>query len=702
VTSLLGRVLGPRNSVPAPYIPRRGYGVVNGHAEGKPIGAMSEISALFPIVSTGANAVSQIEWKLYRRATNGLEADRVELDSSKHLAAKVWNRWNPFFHRQLGVESAQQHLELLGECILVCSRSPLMPSLGPLEMWPVRPDRMTPVPDRETYLRGWIYTSPDGEKVPLETQDVLQIRMPNPEDPYRGLGPVQAMLMDLDSAKYSAAWNRNFFKNDATPGGVIEFPENYTMSDAEWREFTDRWREQHQGVSNAGRVAILEAGAKWVDRGLSMRDMQFTELRQLSNEMIRKAFGFPKHLLGDSEDVNRANAEAQDAMFGTWFLKPRAERWKHMLNFQFLPMFGTFADGLEFDYENPVPEDREAEGKSLQIRTTALALLAEKGFDTSELCELLDFPELSYTRPEPSAPAVAPGQKAAPAVENTAPAGKAAAVTLPWATHVHAHHAHVLARPQSAAPGPPPEVDLADVQAAWEAARERLAAAWASITDSQREDLVRQVREVVDSGDVAQLASLTTDSAAGAELLAEFMRELAQVAGSQVAAEAAVAGVYLAAQVPEEGVIAETAAITAAILAAELALSAGREALRVRFPGATGREVSDAVANHLRNLSGAFEAKHLGAALTGAQNGARIATFAKGPIAALYANETLDKSTCGPCRTVNGRWLGNSDNGTDMEQVNKTYPLAGYIDCEGGVNCRGTVTGVWRSQTLGG
>ncbi|NIS37117.1 MAG: phage portal protein, partial [Actinobacteria bacterium] len=72
------------------------------------------------------------------------------------------------------------------------------------------------------FLAGFLYHGPNGEQVPLSLDEVIHIRYPNPLDPYRGLGPVQSAMIDLDSARYSAEWNRNFFVNSAEPGGHLE------------------------------------------------------------------------------------------------------------------------------------------------------------------------------------------------------------------------------------------------------------------------------------------------------------------------------------------------------------------------------------------------------------------------------------------------------------------------------------------------
>lgn len=681
----------PRNDSPVPYVTKsqtQPLGYHAGHTPGSALAAMSEVPALFPIVAGNANAVARVQWHAYRKAASGKKEDRELIPDNKHLSTYLLNNPNPFFYGALLRESIQQYVELTGIGHVLLST---MGNGMPYQLWPVRPDRMFPVPDRETFLAGWIYRSPDGELVPLDVGQVMAIRQPDPEDIYGGLAATRSMGVDMETARLSAQWNRNFFLNDASPGGLVMFEEELT--DEEFRDFRERWRVQHQGVSNAGRVALLEKNAKWADRSFSLKDMQFKEMRELSAEMTRQGYAYPKHLLGQVDIGNRATAEAQNAMYGQWQLIPKLDRWAGALNHFFLPLCGPGFDQIELDYDDPVPEDADAENASRDSRVTNAVALIGAGFDASEVCDWAELPEFTFTAPAPPpAPVIAP-----PAGDTATPPAPA---TGNRRAHVHAHHAWAMTRPQDEAPGPAPEVDLSAVQASWLAARDDLVARWRTISDGQREELVRQVREIIDSGDLAALASMGVTSAAGAAMLAEAMTELAREAGTQVTTEASAQGVIVPAMMPSAAGVTAVASVTAALLAGDLVLSAAREALRVHSPDTTGQQVAEKVADHLRALTGASVEKQLGAALTGAQNGARLATFSAGPVAALYANETLDKRTCGPCREIDGRWLGNSD-GTDMEQINRTYPMAGYIGCLGGTYCRGTVTGVWRSKTTG-
>ena len=355
--------------------------------------AMSAVGTLFAIVDRTSNATALVDWKLYRKAKSGRKEDRTEVTS--HAALDLWNRPNPFMPRQEFVESSTQHYDLTGETEWVIARHPGVDI--PLELWPVRPDRITPVPDRDNFLKGYVYTSPDGEQIPLELNEVIQLRRPNPLDPYRGLSPVLSILPDLDTSRYAAEWSRAFFQNSAQPGGIIEVPVH--LQDHEFDEMRERWAEQHKGVANAHKVAIVEYGAKWADRTISQRDMQFVELRGATADRVREAYGISKSAIGDFEDINRASALAAKAWFAEQQTIPRLERIKAALNFELLPMFGATAVGLEFDYENPTPPDPEQEAATLTARVNAAAALIEAGVYGPAALEAFELPAIQFGQP---------------------------------------------------------------------------------------------------------------------------------------------------------------------------------------------------------------------------------------------------------------------------------------------------------------
>jgi HK97 family phage portal protein len=362
---------------------------------------------LYSLVDLIAASTSSVDWHLYRKQKPGAsKGERVEVTS--HLALDVWNRPNNFFTQQLFIQTFQQHKELVGEFWWVVSHN----MFGwPESIWVVRPDRMYPVPSAKEGLTGYIYVSPDGEQVPLALNEVIRARSPNPLDPGpagRGMGAVQSILATLDSARYSAEWNRNFFMNSAVPGGIIEVPDS--LDDTDFDRLRMQWGEQHRGVSAAGRVGILEGGAKWVDGSSTHDDMQFAELTSVDEGLIRKAFRIHPHMLGDSDDVNLANAQAADYTFAQWTSKLRLDVIRDVLNTDFLPQFGPFGHGtgqpdVEFDYDSPVPEDQEAADKRTEVQAKAANLLVAAGYEPSDVLLTLGMAPMRYVGP-PKAPAV--------------------------------------------------------------------------------------------------------------------------------------------------------------------------------------------------------------------------------------------------------------------------------------------------------
>lgn len=411
--SLLGGIVAEAPP-PVPYVSKwrnslSGFGSRRAQNSKQEMELYGEIGTLYGVVSKLANMTSLVCWKLYKPSPDGDPEKRTEV--TRHAAKMVWDRPNPFMPRQEFVEIGQQHLDLAGENFWVMNRAGI--TGVPFEMWPVRPDRMTPVESNTEFIAGYIYRSPDGEEIPLLREDVVMLRYPAPLDLFRGQSAVGALGDVLDAQTAASEWSAAFFRNSAQPGGIIAYDRR--LQDEEFEEVTRRWRQQHQGVSNAGRVAVLE-GATFTPMLYTQKDMQFVETRGVTKQEILDAYGFPKFGLGDVNDVNRASADASMALMSSTLTVPRLERWKAALNYDFLPQFGVKPGMLEFDYENPVPDDQETENATLTARVNAVVALVNAGADPAEACEACDLPLITFEKQQPQVIRV-PSQIGQPAIE---------------------------------------------------------------------------------------------------------------------------------------------------------------------------------------------------------------------------------------------------------------------------------------------
>lgn len=697
-----------RNDSPVPLASRRTGGIANGlfgarNSSVSELSAMGSVGTLFAIVNRTSTATAKVDWHLYRKAKSGKKEDRVEV--TKHAVIDLWNKPNPFMSRMQFVEIMQQHVDLTGEADWLVAGDERVKNL-PLELWPIRPDRILPVPDPTKFLAGYVYASPDGEQIPLKLNQVIQLKMPNPMDPYRGMGPVQSLLTDLDSVRYSAEWNRNFFKNSAQPGGIIEVEDR--LSDTEFDEMSLRWNEQHKGVANAHRVAIIER-AKWVTATFSMKDMQFAELRVVGRDTIMETYGISKTALGISDGVNRAVAMTAKSLFAEDITEPRLERIKGALNSQLLPMYGDTTKDLEWDYDSPVPADADVENADRTSKSQAAQQYVAAGFTGDSVVIALDLPadlvwEKPATPPPPvmlppvpdgthpdDDPAPTPDPAKAPAAKTTADLLAAFGKTLHAAAPVLPPPDGWPASDQAAVDA----IDLSPVQAAWEAALTALSTQWKnSVVADWIQQLIDAIRTAVGAGTGFTGLTLTTET--GSTILADAMAAFAESAAGHAVAEAAEQTVTLAPVWPTADDLATAAEQIVTFEAQRYALAAGQEAARVAGPDADAQTVVQHMTQFLIGQSEAPTNTALGAALTDAQNTARIQTLTGGPVGAIYASEQMDSATCAPCREIDGRFLATTD---DQAAVYALYPTGGYIDCLGRQRCRGTVVGVWRSDT---
>lgn len=309
--------------------------------------AYSEIYSLFGIASRIATAVSEVKWRLYKGSER---SERSQI--AEHPILTLLDFANEFQTGQEVIELTELHMDLAGRAYWYLSFN----GLGvPGEIWVLPPDRVKIVASKDKFIAGYTY-SHGSETIPLSKNKIIRFPMPDPVNPYGSVGYVQPTAVELDSEIYAGKWNRNFFWNSARADAVLEYED--TLTEEQFDRLREQWKTQHQGLSKAHKIAILEGGVKYKQIQISPKDMDFSQLRKQTRENLLFAFGMPLSVMGITENVNRANAEAGDYTFARWLIKPRLTRIKNKLNEQLIPMF-PLAKGVEIDFDEIVPETVE-------------------------------------------------------------------------------------------------------------------------------------------------------------------------------------------------------------------------------------------------------------------------------------------------------------------------------------------------------
>jgi hypothetical protein len=169
---------------------------------------------------------------------------------------------------------------------------------------------------------------------------------------FYGIGPTFAAQYGVDLNAQSREWAINFFMNNAQPGGVLETDQG--LGPDEYQRLKDNWNLKYKGSKNAGKIAILEQGLKYHQIGSDIKSARLDDLDINVRNEILAMFGVPASKLGLVEDVNRANADANDYTYQKETILPRLTLLEEKINEKIVPMYDV---GIVAKFDNPVPQD---------------------------------------------------------------------------------------------------------------------------------------------------------------------------------------------------------------------------------------------------------------------------------------------------------------------------------------------------------
>jgi SPP1 gp7 family putative phage head morphogenesis protein len=158
------------------------------------------------------------------------------------------------------------------------------------------------------------------------------------------------------------------------------------LTDAQWKRLQEQWEARHQGVSKAGRVAILEGGAKWQNMSLNSKQLEFLDGRRMNREEILGALGVPKTIVSLTDDLNYAIAQAHKKIFWSDTILPLLSKFESRVKTDFFDRFlrGQNIVGL-FNTEN-VSELQE----DLKEKADIAKSFYEMGVPFNQINERLD------------------------------------------------------------------------------------------------------------------------------------------------------------------------------------------------------------------------------------------------------------------------------------------------------------------------
>ncbi len=222
----------------------------------------------------------------------------------------------------------------------------------PGEIWVLRPDRVSIVPDASRVVAGYVYEI-DGQFIPLDAIEVVHFRRWHPGNDFYGLSPIAAARGAVLSDRHMSDWNRNTFGQDqGVPAGVVNIRD--FVSDGDYERIKREWRQQYG--AGARKTAFLRGGTvEWQHIGLSHTDLDFLQGRKAQRDEILNIFGIPVGLV--SENATEANAKVAERQFIERTLYPKLARLAQKISQELLPFYGG---DLIAEFDDIRPTDTEA------------------------------------------------------------------------------------------------------------------------------------------------------------------------------------------------------------------------------------------------------------------------------------------------------------------------------------------------------
>lgn len=245
----------------------------------------------------------------------------------------------------------------------------------PLELWPMRPDRMRVIGGSgpAELIKGYEYSIGGSEAIPFLPHEVLHWKFFDPIDDNYGLSPIAVAARSIDQSNESARWNVSLLKNGAAPPGIFSTP--LDLGD-EFEEFRDELIDQYSGPDNAGAPIVADNDLDWKSIGMSPLDMMWIEGRKMSADEIALSQGVAPELISGGSAKKYSNyGEARQALYLETVL-PEWDDFRDELNHWLVPRFG---DGLYLDYDR---DGIEALRENRTDLYTSVALAVDKGFLT--------------------------------------------------------------------------------------------------------------------------------------------------------------------------------------------------------------------------------------------------------------------------------------------------------------------------------
>jgi HK97 family phage portal protein len=402
-----GMLYPPRQNSGASYLQFPGWEILSqrDEADGRQDMQRAKVAVtspwVFANVSAIANEFSTSELIIKERKGSKLE------DVDNHALELVWESPNEHMGRSFVTAFWAWSYVLSSKAYLYWVPDTSGREL--MEVWPVPPWMIRPIPDAKDFIGGYAFkSSPTAKAIPIPSERITYSHSVNLFDARDGLSFLAAAYQEIQADLAMSAWNLNFFDaNNGVPDGMIGLAPDTLDQDVERvrMELKDFFGGTKRGI------AVARAGdMKWQEFGRSQKEIQFAEGREQASKIIGRTLGFPDGYWSDL--ANRANAEQARRTMISGAVWPLLVRLAEDMNAKRRGVVQHwYGENLRVEFKDIRPEDKEAQGAELKSNEPFYTLnelremTGKKAFEKDDPRGLMLVAEVAKGTPLPGTPA---------------------------------------------------------------------------------------------------------------------------------------------------------------------------------------------------------------------------------------------------------------------------------------------------------
>jgi len=287
------------------------------------------VRKVYAVISIIAENEAKISLSAYKEGASGKENQVV-----KNEFIDLLRKPNPDYSQFQFLEFHFTYMKLMGESFWYLAKGER--SHKPVEMYLLRPDLMDVAIDTEGnnagLVTGYVLNKPDGTKIPFDKDEIVHFKLPNPENPYRGLGTVAAGKVYIETEEYASKWTRNALLNSGRPSGILYL--KGTVDNEQFKKLKRNWEKEQSGIDNVGKTLFLK-GTQEVDfkkLGMELQEVALKEMKDMSTDDILFMFRMNKAMMGITDNVNKATSNDAFVFMAENIIKPDWDRFIDQIN----------------------------------------------------------------------------------------------------------------------------------------------------------------------------------------------------------------------------------------------------------------------------------------------------------------------------------------------------------------------------------